>query len=910
MKRIISTFLTVFVLLGLSSLTFSQDSRYKDPGIWNMFQRDNWYKQRNLPNPYNDVPKQVDPLVYGTHPGLPADPQPNFVNPPDIRVFPSSNAQSENSIAVNTVTPTQLFISTNGMIPISPSVVQQTWFFSTNGGLNWFGSENVPPPILDCIGDPVAIFDLFNRAFYVTMGAVGTNGSGIYVVSTVDFGTTWSPRYQADPNASSSNDKEHAMADLSGIFPNNVYCAWWDYSGNNLIFTRSTTNGTTWSSRQSYGTGVREQGCNIAIGPNGEVYIAVAHYPSQAETGIDFIKSTDGGATFSAMVTAFPISGIRITNSGDSRFNGVRVNSFPHMDVDRSTGSRRGNIYIVDADQSTGNAEIKMWTSTNTGSTWSGPTQVSTLSSSHKWFPSVAVDKFTGNIAVSYYNFDSVGFYASRNLAISSDGGLTWDKGINSDEHWLYTYQTTPNTAAGYNGDYFETAILNNKVYPCWSEKLTSYTYNQAKIDIITLGPPPPPQAHDIMTGPFMNLPSQFLINTAYNIKTRVQNVGTNNETNVPIRWFINGTQTSSTNKNLNAGQVDSVSNTWTPTVTGTYSLMYVSALGTDTNRINDTVRTSVVVLTQIPAMCVFTCTGPNNTYTPITGTAGPSGDDATLTVPLGFTFSYKSTAFTQASICTNGWVALGSTTSTTYSNDLASTTDINLIAGFWDDLYPPSGGNIQYTTQGSAPNRIFICQWTNVAFISGPGNATFQIRLYENSNPANDGSIEIKYGPHTDDPSRTGSIGINVAPGSSGNFTSITPGSSGCSNTTSSTTTSNNSLPYTNLPSGTDYVFCPPLVGISHNDNTVPTVYSLSQNYPNPFNPTTNIQFALPKASDVKLVVYDLLGAEVKTLVNEHMQAGTHDVSFNGTNLASGVYFYKIQAGDFTAVKKMLMVK
>ena len=99
-------------------------------------------------------------------------------------------------------------------------------------------------------------------------------------------------------------------------------------------------------------------------------------------------------------------------------------------------------------------------------------------------------------------------------------------------------------------------------------------------------------------------------------------------------------------------------------------------------------------------------------------------------------------------------------------------------------------------------------------------------------------------------------------------------------------------------------------LVGISHNGNEVPRVYSLAQNYPNPFNPTTNISFGLPKAGLVKLVVYDILGRVVSTLVNEHRQAGTYSVSFDAANLSSGVYFYKIESGDFTSIKKMVLVK
>jgi hypothetical protein len=88
------------------------------------------------------------------------------------------------------------------------------------------------------------------------------------------------------------------------------------------------------------------------------------------------------------------------------------------------------------------------------------------------------------------------------------------------------------------------------------------------------------------------------------------------------------------------------------------------------------------------------------------------------------------------------------------------------------------------------------------------------------------------------------------------------------------------------------------------------PAEFSLSQNYPNPFNPTTNIKFSLPKAGIVKLVVFDVLGREVATLVNEFKGVGQYVVDFDASSLASGVYFYKIETGDFKDVKKMLLVK
>jgi hypothetical protein len=95
----------------------------------------------------------------------------------------------------------------------------------------------------------------------------------------------------------------------------------------------------------------------------------------------------------------------------------------------------------------------------------------------------------------------------------------------------------------------------------------------------------------------------------------------------------------------------------------------------------------------------------------------------------------------------------------------------------------------------------------------------------------------------------------------------------------------------------------------------SLPTEFGLDQNYPNPFNPTTKLSYALPTNAHVQLTVYNVLGQAVRTLVDEDMAAGTHEVTWNGRNsegtqVSSGIYFYRINAGNFSATKKMMMLK
>jgi len=99
-------------------------------------------------------------------------------------------------------------------------------------------------------------------------------------------------------------------------------------------------------------------------------------------------------------------------------------------------------------------------------------------------------------------------------------------------------------------------------------------------------------------------------------------------------------------------------------------------------------------------------------------------------------------------------------------------------------------------------------------------------------------------------------------------------------------------------------------IVSVEENNFLVPDFFMLFQNYPNPFNPTTTIRFSLPQAGGVTLKIYNLLGEQVKTLINQEMPAGIHSVQFSANSLASGIYYYRIQTGSFVETKKMLLLK
>ena len=105
-------------------------------------------------------------------------------------------------------------------------------------------------------------------------------------------------------------------------------------------------------------------------------------------------------------------------------------------------------------------------------------------------------------------------------------------------------------------------------------------------------------------------------------------------------------------------------------------------------------------------------------------------------------------------------------------------------------------------------------------------------------------------------------------------------------------------------------------VTGVTQTSTTVPNIYSLKQNYPNPFNPATNIEFNLPKSSFATLKIFDILGREIETLVNDNLQKGAYKISFNASNYASGIYYYKLTASGnvggekFIETKAMILVK
>ncbi len=359
------------------------------------------------------------------------------------------------------------------------------------------------------------------------------------------------------------------------------------------------------------------------------------------------------------------------------------------------------------------------------------------------------------------------------------------------------------------------------------------------------------------------------------------------------------------------------------PPDSGMYSMEAIVFIS-DSNSVNDTLHGSFRVFLP-PTIASPTVVKDYCPYVEITGgTAGPSGDDVQSIATIPFGFVYDGYTYNFAQISTNGWLELGAGTAGTerglstsgqlggfFVGSLGTAERPSKALGiWWTDMATGSTGQISYTTTGSAPNRVFIVQWKNVLAFYDEGSTStllnFQIALHETSN-----EIEFRYGPvvpGTFPPFATGaSIGFKDHIGGDYHYYDLVRGITG-----TSAELARNLTPVDNWP-GPDscyHIQTNGTTGVDDENNGIPQQFALLQNYPNPFNPNTNFEFRIANVGLVSLKIYDLLGKEVATLMNEVKQPGNYNISWNANGLASGVYLYRLTAGSFVETKKLILLR
>jgi hypothetical protein len=288
-----------------------------------------------------------------------------------------------------------------------------------------------------------------------------------------------------------------------------------------------------------------------------------------------------------------------------------------------------------------------------------------------------------------------------------------------------------------------------------------------------------------------------------------------------------------------------------------------------------------------------------------------PGGvSDFTQTVNLPFNFKYYGNNFSQVRISGDGWIAFGSGTQTKSANCPLPCLDTlnNMTAVFWDDFFsngPQGGGKLYYYYDPA--NHTFIVEWDTVPHRSDITiKETFEIILRDPAyytTPTGDGEIIFQY----KDVEEAGSSTVGIE--NSTEDIGLQYVYNELYDATANELVNNLAIKFTTKP--------PTVVSVEDGNQTpeLPTNYVLEQNYPNPFNPETRINYAIPEAGYITLNIYDISGLLVRTLYQGDQSAGRYEVMWNGKNnsgskVGSGVYFYRIQANSFTAVKKMILLK
>jgi hypothetical protein len=337
------------------------------------------------------------------------------VGPFDNYQVSSNNGFAETDIAVDPRNPNRFVASDNRVTGFSGTPLI---YYTGDAGVTWNSTS-----ITSNQGDPVFCADSLGNFYCAVLN------SGIRLLKSTNGGASWTNLGNIVSNANA--DKEWIAADQTGgPFQNHVYMAYVNFTtGASVDFHRSTNNGTSWTFVGNMGTGTPNPGPDIAVGPNGRVYLAWYNGGTMVRV------STDGGATFNPQVIAS-------THSTPGSVNGsgrnvlktdIRVNGMPHIAVDMSNTPRRGYVYNVYANNPPGPdaADVMCTRSTDGGVTWSSGTPVKINDDAgftDQWMCDVSVDN-AGRVWAFWWdsrNDDPGNLITETWGAVSTDGGLTF----------------------------------------------------------------------------------------------------------------------------------------------------------------------------------------------------------------------------------------------------------------------------------------------------------------------------------------------------------------------------------------------------------------------------------------------------------------------------------------------------
>ncbi len=761
---------------------------------------------------------------------------------------------AEPHIAVNPRNPLQYFtaFNTNGT-------------YYTMNGLNWF-TNNPTFPGFTMMGDPVVAYDSLGAVYYENMYGNGTSIFGTQIAVSTNNGLSWTYT-----TGNSGNDKNWIAADQSaGPYSNYVYST--ITSGGSCNVFRSTNRGQSFVFSQSLSPhGL--PGAMPCVGPNmvsgnvpgGCVYV-VTNSGSSFSALYSFFMSTDGGASFNLM-SQHNFAGYVGTNvGGRNSVQNMRTRPYPFITADNSQGPFRGRLYLVYADNrpaGDGNKpDIFCRYSTDRGVTFSAPVQINddaNPTANHQWHPAIWCDKENGRLYVKWLDTrnsptsDSCEVYASY----SSNGGTSFvtNSKISNKKFKIDCSGCGGGGTPKYLGDYDAITSSGKTSMLVWAD----YRFNT------------------------------FGSYTAYY---------------PDYAMTINPTKTF-------AGNNDSA---------------FVRVLVPSVKSYTDYVKFTAVVDT-LPAAGSIQISFVN-------------GKDSLTTYPDSVTVRIKTVGSVTPGVY--GIIITGKGPNGIPVHQRIQNIDVNVatlsIGTNREGTCDFKVNNVQYNTRQSlvfnigstvtlqaiSPKTVggtkyVFTNWshggdtTQTITVNGPGTYTAnykaQYRLLLNSSVGNSFGGNIFY-----DSAVTFQFGVNSRIYTTGGQTWQFRGWTGVG---TGSYTSPDSSGYDTIRSiaisnaivetarWTLYQ-----VGIQNIGTEIPSEFKLFQNYPNPFNPVTNINFDVPKSGLVQIRVYDILGKEVDIIANEVLQPGRYKASFDASKLASGIYFYRINASNFSDIKRMIVVK
>lgn len=418
------------------------------------------------------------PVLFGTHAQTGLMDNSPLIPGKNFRIHPGNVSQTEVIVAKSPLDQNVLFA---GCITISflPSFfISEGIYSSADGGFTWQGNDTCTgEPIEFHGGDPGITIDEHGTFILTRLGRAPF--VGLYSHYSYDNGRTWSSQ-----KVISTDDLERASlttdATASSSFSGRSYAAWVKFAMPfPLMFAFTDNSAQTWSvPKQVNNPAHRSAGGDLAIGPNGEVYLCWAGVTDDSpfkEIMAGFASSSNGGGDWNVTENAFSMNGI---TGVLAQKNGIRVNGLPSIAVDTTNGPRRGWIYMVtgqkDLSPAGSDPDIIMYRSTDGGLTWSAGIRVNQDALNNgktQYLPNIHVDKY-GAVDIIFYDdrtttIDSAGVFLAR----STDGGITWKEFEISDHH----FEPAPigGLGQGNQGDVIDLTSTDAGIRAVWMDNST-----------------------------------------------------------------------------------------------------------------------------------------------------------------------------------------------------------------------------------------------------------------------------------------------------------------------------------------------------------------------------------------------------------------------------------------------------